>query len=713
MTRNGGKAGRKRSLLWGILPLFLVGAGAWVVSRPALEADLQQKAVAALKGAGQDWARVRIEGRDAVLEGSAPSHAALQTAQKVVLNVHGVRRVGTENVKLAPLPAPAVNRVVASRAPLVITGTWSHAPGATLIVELAGKRYELGKAKELRSKDGAWTLTLPTLPADGAHDVIVIVAEDGREARDATTNELLVDTTPPAAPTFGGAGRKDGAWVLTGTWPKKDAKGLVVKVDGRAYELGKAKELAGDGEGNWRLTLPAAALKDGPHEVIVVATDAVGNAASAKGEFTVDTTPPPAAAFTALVTNDPHAVISGTWPADEAKTLEVELDGKTFRLGQAPNLKVQGQRWVLTTDAPLKGGRHRLKMRVADAAGNVRESSAAFDVVVDTTPPNAPTIDSLLANNPRAVISGTWPAEDARGLEVELDGKKYVMGKTEALKVAGKVWKLYPPAPLSEGRHQVLARALDAAGNKAESTREIVIDTTAPGVPEVATVTVRNGERPVLSGPLPADVASMKVTVGNRTWVLGAENSPLVRTNGGWKLALPRALAEGKHDVTIAVSDEAGNVAQKTYPGAIVVLPQEPPKVEEKPAPRPVADAGKCQRDISAFLKEHYIRFRSDSDLLTDEGIEVVAQLANLIRKCPGLRFHIIGHTDSSGGFRHNKELSERRAETVKNALVGAGIGADRLTTEGAGESFPLMSNRTEEGRAVNRRIEVKVIRPE
>ena len=619
MSQNGGKAGRKRRLLWGLLPLFIVGAGAWVISRPILESSLQQKATEALKAAGQDWAQVRIEGRDATLRGSAPSRAALDKARQTVLDVRGIRRVAMDDVKLVPLGTPTVNESVVTKAPLVISGHWKQAPGATLAVEFGGRRYELGKAKELQSEGGKWTLTLPALPKDGAYDVVVIVTEGGREIRDATTNELVVDTTPPKA-----------------------------------------------------------------------------------------------AGFTDLVSNDPHAVISGTWPSDDAKSLEVELDGKVYRLGESPELKVKGDRWVLTTDAPLPPGRHVLKMRVADAAGNASESEAAFDIAApDTTPPNAPTIDALLANNPRAVISGTWPAEDAKGLEIELDGRKFVMGKTDALKVEGKVWKLYPPGPLSEGRHKVVARALDAAGNKAESSREIVIDTTAPKVPEVATVTVKSGERPTLSGALPADVASMKVTVGKQTWVLGEEGSPLQKAAGGWKLQLPEALPEGKHDVVVVVIDEAGNAARKKFSGAIIVLPKEEPKVEEKPAPQPVADPQKCQQDISAFLKENTIHFRSDSDLLTDEGIAAVAKLAHLIRKCPGLHFHIVGHTDSSGSFEHNKELSARRAETVKNALVGAGIEADRLTTEGAGESFPVASNETEKGRALNRRIEIRVIKPE
>ena len=715
MTDHRGRAGRKSRLLWGLLPLALVAAGAWYLSRPALEVDLKEKAEAALKNAGAGWARVSIEGREAIISGAAPSDAARAAAERAVLGVNGIRLVRAGDLKLSPLGAPTVNRVLVTKAPVALTGTWKPLPGAVLVVEVAGKRYRLGEAKELKAAGENWTLTLPELPPDGAHDVIVIVSVDGRETRDATTGELAVDATPPAEPTLDQAERDDGHWLLAGTWPEGDAKKLVVSVDGRPYELGKARELASDGKGRWRLTLPAEGLKEGPHDVSVMVADAVGNTATKTWPqaFSVDRTPPAAAAFTALVTNDPHGVISGTWPSGDAKKLVVELDGKAHELGKSPNLKASGDRWVLTTNAPLKPGRHTLKMRVADAAGNIRESGAGFEVALpDTTPPDAPVIDALLANNPRAVVSGTWPDADARRLEVELDGQKFVMGETDALKVEGKVWKLYPPAPLADGEHKVVARAIDAAGNAAQAGRTIVIDTTPPDVPPVAPVTVKEGERPVLAGPLPADVSAMRIAVGGQTWELGAAGSPLQKDGDGWRLALPEPLPAGRHDVSVTVGDEAGNTAQRTFAGAITVL-QAQREAKPQPAPQPVADADKCQRDISAFLKENHIRFRTDSDLLTDESIQVVSRLAGLMRNCPGLRFHIVGHTDSRGSFQYNRELSSLRAKTVKNALAESGIAAERLTTEGAGEAFPLASNSTEEGRTMNRRIEVKVLKAE
>lgn len=80
----------------------------------------------------------------------------------------------------------------------------------------------------------------------------------------------------------------------------------------------------------------------------------------------------------------------------------------------------------------------------------------------------------------------------------------------------------------------------------------------------------------------------------------------------------------------------------------------------------------------------------------------------NVLKQNPGLTVEIQGHTDSHGSDTYNQTLSENRAATVKQHLINNGIAASRLTTRGYGESQPVASNATSEGRAENRRVVYK-----
>jgi outer membrane protein OmpA-like peptidoglycan-associated protein len=68
------------------------------------------------------------------------------------------------------------------------------------------------------------------------------------------------------------------------------------------------------------------------------------------------------------------------------------------------------------------------------------------------------------------------------------------------------------------------------------------------------------------------------------------------------------------------------------------------------------------------------------------------------------------GHTDTVGSAEYNQKLSERRADAVRRYLINGGIMPERIRTEGFGESKPVASNDTDEGRAQNRRVELRVL---
>jgi OOP family OmpA-OmpF porin len=89
------------------------------------------------------------------------------------------------------------------------------------------------------------------------------------------------------------------------------------------------------------------------------------------------------------------------------------------------------------------------------------------------------------------------------------------------------------------------------------------------------------------------------------------------------------------------------------------------------------------------------------------------AKLDDLVGKIKGISLEVIiavGHTDSVGSDAYNQKLSVKRAEAVKAYLVTKGIEKNRVYTEGKGEKQPVADNKTAEGRAKNRRVEIEVV---
>ncbi len=121
-----------------------------------------------------------------------------------------------------------------------------------------------------------------------------------------------------------------------------------------------------------------------------------------------------------------------------------------------------------------------------------------------------------------------------------------------------------------------------------------------------------------------------------------------------------------------------------------------------------VAETRRTENGILVSMKGD-ILFATDSAVLREDAIERLTKLGDVLAKYPDDRIRVEGHADSRGTARHNEELSQRRAETVRTVLVGRGVRDSQIAAVGMGSTRPVATNATTEGRAQNRRVELHI----
>ena len=163
----------------------------------------------------------------------------------------------------------------------------------------------------------------------------------------------------------------------------------------------------------------------------------------------------------------------------------------------------------------------------------------------------------------------------------------------------------------------------------------------------------------------------------------------------------------------LAIGGAAGALVGGTI-GFIVCAPEEVEPVPEPmpapapaPKPEPVAEPAPVVAPAPvAKIVLNAIRFQFDSAQIQDQYTPVLDAGIAELQQYPDRMVTITGHTCAMGPEQYNQGLSERRAAAVMQYLVDHGIAADRLQTQGAGETQPIADNTTLDGRRMNRRVE-------
>jgi len=197
--------------------------------------------------------------------------------------------------------------------------------------------------------------------------------------------------------------------------------------------------------------------------------------------------------------------------------------------------------------------------------------------------------------------------------------------------------------------------------------------------------------------------------------IAGAQQVDNWRSAGGdvWKNTVGQCWRNAAWTPATAVAGCDGAIAAAAKPGAAAPAGAAPSATAPAGAAPAAAPAGAAPAAAAAATKLTYA-----ADALFDFGKSVLkpegkAKIDDMVSKVKGMNLEVViavGHTDSVGDDAFNQKLSVARSEAVKAYLVSKGVEKNRIYTEGKGEKQPVADNKTADGRAKNRRVEIEAV---
>ena len=201
---------------------------------------------------------------------------------------------------------------------------------------------------------------------------------------------------------------------------------------------------------------------------------------------------------------------------------------------------------------------------------------------------------------------------------------------------------------------------------------------------------------------------------------LAAAHTGMAKTIDNWRNVDGITWKNGTNELCWRNGFWTPATAAENCDGAIKPPPPPPPPAPPAPAPAPQVapppPAPPAPPPPPPPPVAEKVTFAADAFFDFDKSVlkpEARAKLDDLVSKTSGINLEVIiavGHTDSVGADTYNQKLSVRRSEAIKTYLASKGIEKNRIYTEGKGEKQPVADNKTKEGRAKNRRVEIEVV---
>ena len=488
---------------------------------------------------------------------SVGAHSFTAKAADAATNESGWSSAVAVTIDTTAPSAPTIDSPASGTTTNDNTPTFSGTSEASATIDL----YSGGSPVASTTADGSgnWSYTFGTV-GDGTYSVTAKATDlAGNQGVASSAVILNIDTGAPAAPSITSPSNNsytnDDTPALSGT----AEAGSTVSVYEGVSLLGTT---TANGGGAWSYT--TSQRSEGAHTFTAKATDAGNNTsvASTGVTVTVDTTNPTAPGDpspSASPTNDPTPGWSWSAGSDTvglanpAYTVQWSTDN-TFGGGISSSTTNSTS---FTHSSDLADGTWYFRVKATDLAGNSSSWTANGTVVIDGTPPSAPSITSpsngASTSDTTPTISGT--AEANASIEVFESGVS--IGTTSAN--GSGAWSFTTNA-LAEGSYAFKANATDGSNNASgySSTVNLTVDTTAPSAPAITSPTSgaeTNDQTPALSG---TSEANATISVYEGVTLLGTTTA---NGSGAWSYTVPSTLSEGAYSFKAKATDAAANVS--------------------------------------------------------------------------------------------------------------------------------------------------------
>ncbi|MEX6215543.1 Ig-like domain-containing protein [Providencia hangzhouensis] len=444
-------------------------------------------------------------------------------------------------------------------------------PNATIRLVFDNKVTSIFEATA--DEKGEWTIQVDTELSDGLHDYVIFAIDNIKGIKGQVSGQLVIDTLAPDYLIGGVVDPTDSSTkqnILT-SMTRPTFAGIAEPSTYLEITVGQEiyTNILVDKQGEWSFTLTEP-LIDGTHDYHIRVTDIAGNlgADNLTGKITVDTQAPEILGGLNNTTDSSHKgdnitninkpKFSGVTEAEAV--IALEIDGKIYQ-----GVADEKGKWAISVTDALIDKTYDYRIEVKDAVGN--RQALTGQMTIDTKAPELvghldvmtdsgeKGDDITNINTPK--FSGT--TEPDTQVFLTIDNHTY---EQKANKLGQ--WEISVLNPLAEGVHDYEINAYDKAGNQAQQSGKVTIDTKAPKLVSGLDVMTDSGEKgdditnvntPKFSGITEPDT-HVFLTIDNHTYEQKANKL------GQWEISVLNPLAEGVHDYEVNVYDQAGNQAQ-------------------------------------------------------------------------------------------------------------------------------------------------------